>query len=255
MISVVVVYNNEQTLNEILLQSLKNQTSKFEIIPVDNTKGRFKSAAEALNYGGKRANGRYIMFVHQDVDLVSPTWLENVEKILEPIHDLGIAGIVGMSEKGWHFKKRWRGYIEDNVNIYSRNKTLQNPEEVQTLDGLLLIIPKLMFDKMQFDEKTFDGWHCYDADYCLRVRQFGLKAYAIPFFVRHGSFGGNIKDIFEYQRRLYYKHKKNHRHIYTTCREISFLTIKLHPIVEKHIPFKVRLLVNWLFNKISRCLK
>ena len=255
MISVVVVYNNERGLNEILLQTLKNQTAKFELIPIDNTKRKFKSATEALNYGGRQANGKYIMFIHQDVELDSDSWLESVEKKLDDIPNLGVAGIVGMSEKGWCFEKKWKGYINDHGNIWPWCKPLQNPEEVQTLDELLLIIPKLIFDKMQFDEKTFDGWHCYGADYCLSVRQLGLKAYAIPAFVSHGPSSGNIKGLFEYQRRLYYKHKKNHRHIYTTCGEISFLMIKLHPIADKYIPFKVRLLVNWLFNKISGCLK
>lgn len=57
MVSIVVVYNNEQTLNEILLKSLKNQTAKFEFIEIDNTKGQFKSSAEALNYGGNKRRG------------------------------------------------------------------------------------------------------------------------------------------------------------------------------------------------------
>ena len=47
MASIVVVYNDKRALNEILLPSVKNQTAKCEFIPIDNTKGQFKSAAEA----------------------------------------------------------------------------------------------------------------------------------------------------------------------------------------------------------------
>jgi hypothetical protein len=61
MISIVVVYNNERTLNKTLLKSLKKQTAKFEVIALDNTKRKFRSASEALNYGGRQANGEYIM--------------------------------------------------------------------------------------------------------------------------------------------------------------------------------------------------
>ncbi|GAH67636.1 unnamed protein product, partial [marine sediment metagenome] len=82
MISIVVVYNNKRILNDILLKSLKKQTAKFELIALDNTKGKFKSAAEALNQGGKNANGKYIMFVHQDIELDSDLWLKEVEKFL-----------------------------------------------------------------------------------------------------------------------------------------------------------------------------
>ena len=93
MLSIVVVYNDERVLNRILLESLKNQTAEFEFIPVDNTRQRFQSAAQALNFGGKQANGRYIMFAHQDVDLSSNSWLEEVEKALDGISGLGIAGV------------------------------------------------------------------------------------------------------------------------------------------------------------------
>lgn len=56
MISIVCVYNNQDILNDWLLKSLKNQTIKFELIKIDNTRNTFKSAEEALNYGGKKAN-------------------------------------------------------------------------------------------------------------------------------------------------------------------------------------------------------
>ena len=82
MISVICVYNNKEILNKYLLKSLKIQTETHELILLDNIGGKFKSASEALNYGGKKAKGDYLMFVHQDVDLCSKTWLENVESIL-----------------------------------------------------------------------------------------------------------------------------------------------------------------------------
>ena len=71
MISIVCVFNDKKVLNEYLLESLKNQTAHYELILIDNTKNKFKSASEALNYGAKNANGNYLMFVHQDVYLCS----------------------------------------------------------------------------------------------------------------------------------------------------------------------------------------
>lgn len=254
MISVVVVYNNERILNEILLESLKKQTAKFELIALDNTRGKFKSAAKALNQGGKNANGKYIMFVHQDVELDSDSWLENVEKLLDGIHDLGIAGIAGMSEKGRNSIKRRKGYISDCGEIWG--EPFEKPEEVQTLDECLLIVPKSVFDKIQFDEKTFDNWHCYGVDYCLCVRQMGLKAHAIPAFVYHRSLRSNVKGLLTYQKRLYNKHKKNYRHIYTTCGEISWLRIKLSTISNFLNPFYRNIFPSWieeLKRKLSDC--
>ncbi len=73
MFSIISVYHNKETLEEDLLKGLKNQTTNYELILIDNTKGQFKSAARALNYGAKqiKSQSKYIMFVHQDVDLCS----------------------------------------------------------------------------------------------------------------------------------------------------------------------------------------
>ena len=48
MISIVCVYNSEQILNEYLINSLKKQSVKYELILLNNIKGKYKSAAEAL---------------------------------------------------------------------------------------------------------------------------------------------------------------------------------------------------------------
>jgi len=246
MISIVVVYNNERMLNEILLGSLKNQTAKFELISIDNTRGGFKSAAEALNYGGNKANGKYIMFVHQDIELDSDSWLKNIEKLLDNISDLGIAGVAGMSKKGESNRERGRGHISDCGETWQWSNAVQKPEEIQTLDACLLIVPKSVFGKMQFDEKTFDDWHCYGADYCLCVRQMGLRTYVIPAFVYHRSLRSNVGQLLKYQGKLYNKHRKSYRHIYTTSGEISWLKLKLRKYVEIFRPFYKKLFPGWI---------
>ena len=236
MISIVCVYSSKKTLNDILLKGLENQTVKFELIPVDNTRNRFKSAAEALNYGGGKAKGKYIMFVHQDVELPSDSWLENVEKYLEEVSDLGIAGPAGMSVEGRNHKERRRfGVLPPGVNLG------QKPEEVQTLDEAMLIIPNPVFRKIKFDEATFDGWHCYGADYCLCIRQLGLKSYRIPARVYHRSLQRNMENLLMYQKKLYDKHKKRHRVIYATTGEISWLRLRLYSIIEVISPLYKRL--------------
>ena len=256
MISIVTVYNNKKYLQEILLSSLNKQTKKFELILLDNTKGKFKSAAEALNYGGNKANGKYIMFIHQDVELASSLWLEKVEELLDSIPHLGVAGVVGMSEKGKNSEERRRGFISDCGEVRQYPNSVQKPQEVQTLDGLLLIVPKAVFGKMQFDEETFDGWHLYDADYCLSVRKLGLKAYTIPAFVYHRSLKSNRRALLKYQQKLYNKHKKNYKHIYTTVGEISWLKLKLEQVVLLFKPFYRKVFpleVNYFKEEILGC--
>lgn len=246
MISVVTVYNNEQVLKRILLSSLQKQTAKFEFISIDNTTAQFKSAAEALNYGVKQANGKYIMFVHQDVELDCDSWLENVENILKLIPDLGIAGVAGMSENGKTDKERGRGCISDRGQIWECANPVEKPTEVQTLDECLLIGPRSVFNKLQFDNKTFDDWHCYGADYCLSVKQNGLKAYVIPAFIYHRSLLTNVQNILRYQKRLFNKHRKNYKHIYTTCGDISRQNLAIWSLVNFLSPFYKRIFPTWI---------
>ena len=78
MISVVCVYNNEAILKVALLRSLQSHTATFEPILLDNRDSRYKSAAQALNEGARRATGDFIMFVHQD------RWLADAERSCDP---------------------------------------------------------------------------------------------------------------------------------------------------------------------------
>jgi len=213
MISIVCVYNNKQILDNYLLKSLKNQTAEFELITLDNTQSKFKSAAEALNYGGKKAKGKYIMFVHQDVDSFSISWLEKVEKVLDKIPNLGIAGVAG--------KKDETGMItnikHDNPPRLAGKIQIKIPEEVQTLDECLIMIPQSVFNMLHFDEIVCDNWHLYAVDYCLSVKKLGYNAYVIPMFVHHGSPGSPMsKEYYSTLGKLLKKHKQHYDRIYTT---------------------------------------
>lgn len=235
MISVVCVYNDKRVLECCLRESLKDQTANHELFALDNTKGQFKSAAEALNYGGRLAKGKYIMFVHQDVDLCSNTWLEDAEKTLESLADLGIAGVAGMSKNGNSNKDRGRNMIKhgDPAILWPWGNPIQESETVQTLDECLVIIPKSIFDILQFDEKICDNWHIYAVDYCLSVQKIGFGVYAIPMFIYHRSTGVSTKsrlqavlslgwlphEYYQTLGKLLRKHKTNVKQVYTTVED------------------------------------
>jgi len=243
MISVVCVYNNQRTLREVLLKSLDTQTVHFELITLDNTDNKYKSAAEALNYGGGKANGEYIMFVHQDIWLDSNSWLEEAERVLASIPDLGIAGIHGVSEKG---RDRYERFKTSILELPGRYGLVQKPEKVQTLDECLMIVPGSVFARLQFDKKVFDGWDCYGADYCLSVRRLGLRAYVIPIPCSHSCvrFDNRIweyKELLKFQKSLYSKHSVNYKPIYTGFGELSWFRLRLRELLQFLAPVSSRL--------------
>lgn len=206
MISVICVYNNSFLLNSILGPSIERQEGNHEKILLDNTKGWYDSAARALNQGADQAHGDYLMFVHQDVEIPGTEWLNAKEKILNRIPDLGIAGPIGVSVGG--------NVIGKVCNCgHDYGEAVDAPTEVQTIDELCLIIPRLVFKRLRFDQRLFDGWHCYGADYCMSVRRLGLKPYVIPAYVYHRSYAQNTDRYGKYLLRLYRKH---HQTVATT---------------------------------------
>jgi glycosyltransferase involved in cell wall biosynthesis len=266
MISVVCVYNNEKIFNGWTLASLKNQTVEYELIKIDNTKNQFKSAAQALNYGGKQAKGKYIIFMHQDIDLSSDSWLKDTEKILDSLPDLGIAGIIGSATKGDNVQERTLNVIRHADNQRLIGNPIREPERVQTLDELLLIIPKHIFEKYQFDEMACDDWHLYGVDYCLTAGCLGFGVYVIPMFVRHMSEGAGLKPLFslrvilnfgpmlkEYYRSLdkvLKKHKNHYKWIYTTCGHGKWSTSQ--PLIFQRIAHLTKEYLKGFIHKVKR---
>jgi GT2 family glycosyltransferase len=219
MLSLVCVYNNQDVLDNYLLKSLKNQSKEYELILMDNTQGKYNSAAEALNKGGKDAKGRYIMFIHQDVDLNSDLCLEKIEKLLDTIPNLGIAGAAGISKKG----------VITNImhgeppQLAGENQN-NEPLKVQTLDECLIIIPRNIFDSYEFDEETCDDWHSYAIDYSLMIKSKGFDVYFVPINIYHKSTGTPIaEEYYTSLEKVRRKHRKNYRLIYTTTGEWSTL--------------------------------
>ena len=177
--SIITCFNDPLTLEANVLASLRQQRNVFfELIAIDNTDRHFPSVSSAYNHGGQRATGDYLIFMHQDVYLTSCDWLENASNYLNLLPSLGAAGVSGMTSTG-----RNMGFIIDRGRYWGRR--LASPFCVQTLDELLVIVPRKVFEKVKFDEEfTF---HSYCADYCLAISDLGLKAYTLPLMVEHNS--------------------------------------------------------------------
>ncbi len=189
MISLVCVYNRRDVLEDCLLNSVRQQTAQPELLLTDNAGGRFASAAQALNHAAAEARGDYLLFVHQDVDLGPPSCLADAEQMMRSIPGLGIAGAAGA-------RRSPRGGLEVVTNIRhgvpprpTGNRRLEHPEEVQTIDECLVIVPRSVFGSLGFDEALRDGYHLYAVDYSLAVAGMGLGAWVLPISCWHRSRG------------------------------------------------------------------
>ena len=214
MISIVCTCNNRTILDNYLMEGLKKQSIDYELIVVEDKKTDFKSASEALNYGGSKATGDYIIFAHQDVRMDNQNWLSDMGGLVEKIPNMGIAGIAGKSESSDEVLTNVKH--GDDPHFASKSQ-INEPLKVQTLDECLLIVPKKVFDQLKFDEITCDGWHLYGVDYCLMIKDMGMDVYVLPLPITHKSSGDPFAG--EYYRtlgKLFKKHGKNYKTIHTT---------------------------------------
>jgi GT2 family glycosyltransferase len=244
MISVVCVYNHKDILNECLIKSLEFQNFDYELILVDNSELKFKSASEALNNAVRNAKGKYIIFAHQDVYLKSEDSLKNTVKLLNSLKNLGVAGVAGKKiNKKDIISNITAGGPPEKVGI-----SFETPLKVQTVDECLFIIPKSMFNINCFDEKVCDGWHFYAVDYCLSVMEMGFNIYLIPLELYHKSIGYSFTtEYYSILKKLIKKHGKYYNTINTTTENWNtrlplFLQINFKRVIWLTILIKKRIL-------------
>lgn len=200
--SIICVYNNEKILNENLLCTLEKQSVDYELILVDNRENKFSSAASALNHGAKKASGDYLVFAHQDIYFTSSTWIEKTSKLICELDNLGIAGVAGKTVDSLVRSNIKQGLDSTDVTPYK----LTESEKASTLDECLLIIPRKVFKKQEFDTEACPDWHLYGVDYVYNIKNRGYMAYIIPTILEHKSKGASMSE--GYYRTLPHLQKK-----------------------------------------------
>jgi hypothetical protein len=186
--TVVCVYNSKLTLEKYLTPGLARQTMPFELRLVDNTTQRFGSAASALNHGAKDATGDYLVFVHQDVELLSPTFFQEAARQVQAQPNLGIAGVVGASEVNGALSLVGR-CLQGDADPTHFELDFTGPRPAQTLDEQLLVIPRSRFQVAGFDPIVCPGWDLYGVEYAVRAAKLALDVMVLPLRVRHASWG------------------------------------------------------------------
>lgn len=206
-VSIICVYNKTFPLREQLLKSLEIQKAKYELILIDNRNNKFKNAASALNHGASQAHGEYLIFSHQDIIIKDENWLENTINQISKLDNPGIIGVAGKTHNRYIRTNILHGIPPERITPF----TLSQPEEASTVDECLFIIPKKVFEVLQFDEKTCFDWHLYATDYVLSIRKLGYKAYIIPSSLVHASKGASLSEgYYKTVKKLQRKHFSEH---------------------------------------------
>lgn len=158
---------------------------EVEIVVVDNSSNT-ESIFSAYNKGVKSAKGDLLCFVHDDVRFRTDGWGKHIVKHFADDERLGLVGFAGA-----HFLPDAPMYWDESPFISEHNLTTRNGQtetcfstehfgekplaEVAVADGMCLFVRRSLFDRIAFDEATFQGFHLYDMDISMQVRQAGYK--------------------------------------------------------------------------------
>lgn len=211
-LSVICCYNSKDVYENALVASIQNQSIDIELIGLDNTQAVFPSAALALNTGALKAHGKYLVFIHQDVEIEDSDFFKKLLKLMVE-NPIGVYGVAGADSKGLVLTNITQGLMRESAGPIQ----LETVQEVETLDEVLLALSKELFTQHRFDEITCNHWHLYGVELCLRLRTFGVKSLVLPLSLHHLSSGKLSKDYAWSLYKVIRKHHKNYPVIHTTC--------------------------------------
>lgn len=143
------------------------------------------SAADGLNVGIEQARGAHVVLVHQDVYLPEgwvSEFLAQLALAEERFGPVGVAGVFGACYAPEHPREpNLAGHVFDRG--VERREIHALPAAVETLDELLLVVPRSM--PWRLDPKL--GWHLYGADLACQARNDGAVAVVLDAPCFHNS--------------------------------------------------------------------
>jgi tetratricopeptide (TPR) repeat protein len=166
----------------------------FEFLAI----GDARSLAEAYNRALAAAKGEAVVFLHDDVEVVSPGLDALLASALARADVVGVAGTRRLAGPtlGWGGQAPMAGWLVHtdatgipwDFSLLALKGGLAGG--MDALDGCFLAARTASARRIGFDEKTFDAFHFYDLDFCLRARRAGLAvAVDTDILVRHASRG------------------------------------------------------------------
>jgi Glycosyltransferase like family len=169
------------------IQSLSDEASDVEYLPIENETGTYSSAGAALNHGVSIAKNDVIVFVHQDVFLHSLSALKQAAGQIQAT-GFGLLGAIGMQAEG-----TLTGRIRDRVVL--AGEVVAQPTDVDSVDEVLFMAPRSQLLSDPLTESRDMAWHAYAVEYGLRVRKKGLRTGVADIPLTHNSLSVNLERL------------------------------------------------------------
>lgn len=175
----ILVIENNSTMEETFTCYRQLQL-RHDNLRVVNWEGKFNYAA-INNYGASYASGEYLLFLNNDIEIITPEWMEEMlgycqredvgvcgAKLLYPNNRIQHAGVViGLGGPAGHVLCG----AKNGVLTYAGKSN--STQDLSAVTAACMMTPKEVFEKAGgFGEEFQVAYN--DVDYCLKVRDMGL---------------------------------------------------------------------------------
>ena len=149
----------------------------------------------AANQAAQAARGRHLLFLNNDA-FVRPDALVNALAALSSASDVGVVGGRLLLPSGLVQEAGSIVWSDGSTLGYSRGAKPEAGEvmfrrDVDYCSGALLLTPRTLWEKLGGFDEAYSPAYYEDADYCMRVREGGLRVVYEPSVVadhyEHGS--------------------------------------------------------------------
>jgi GT2 family glycosyltransferase len=166
---------------------------KWELIGIHDA----KSLSEGYMRGFAASKGEIVIFSHDDVELLTPTFEQRLMSHLSRYEMVGVAGTTRVIGGAWSLAGHPYLYGQVvhvgtdgslTVSIYNAPRPVVG--NIQGLDGQFIAVRREVMSKVSFDPVNFDGFHLYDIDFSYAAYRAGVRiAVACDINFIHASVG------------------------------------------------------------------
>ena len=216
MISIVVCSTKEQTFIQFSENVQSTIGVHYEIIRIENKENKYSLCA-AYNKGTTLCKYDLICFAHEDISFSTPDWGQILTGILKE-KEIGLVGVLGACYLSL-FPADWvdanevegqiiEGYKPDNSILRLSRFPGSSIAEVVATDGVFMATRKDVMRNFNFSDDILTGFHGYDFDISMQIRQQFKVVVTRDILLKHASNGNFNNSYFEAIKKLSQKWKK-----------------------------------------------